>query len=83
MERWRKVCGGIQEWGKNGQGTLTSSSGKYVGEWKDGYFHGQGTGTFPHGEKFVGENNDSWKGTYYDKDGNIINKVVNGKIIKQ
>jgi hypothetical protein len=28
---------------------------KYVGEWRDGYFHGQGTFTFADGGKYVGE----------------------------
>ena len=28
---------------------------KYVGEWKDGKFHGQGTYTFPNGRKYLGE----------------------------
>ena len=42
---------------KNGQGTFTYNDGKYVGEWKDGEQHGQGTRTFSDGSEFVGE----WK----------------------
>ena len=37
-------------------GIYTNSDGnKYVGEFKDGEYHGQGTFTFPDGAKFVGE----------------------------
>ena len=42
---------------KNGQGTYTYDTGKYVGEWKDGKRHGQGTATLATGDKYVGE----WK----------------------
>jgi hypothetical protein len=53
---------------------------KYVGEWKDGKSDGQGTLTLPDGGKYVGEfkNNSKWNGKYYDKDGNILRKWVNG-----
>jgi hypothetical protein len=65
---------------------------KYVGEWKDGKGHGQGTLTTPvvdsrsfihHGRKYVGEwkNGKHWNGTT-EKDGKIEKKVVNGKEIK-
>ena len=52
----------------------------YVGEWKNGKYHGQGTFTFKYGEKFVGEWKDDkeWNGIYYDQNGNIIGKWVNG-----
>jgi S1-C subfamily serine protease len=40
----------------NCQGTYTFASGdKYVGEFKDGNYHGQGTNTFASGNKYVGE----------------------------
>jgi len=71
---------------KNGQGTWTWSDGMgYVGEWKDGNEHGQGTFSWSDGSKYVGEFKDGkkWNGTYYDKDGNIIGKFVNGKEIHQ
>ena len=75
----------IGEWigGKpTGQGTQTYYDGdKYVGLFKDGKYHGQGTYTFSGGGKFVGEFKDDnrWNGIRYDKNGNIIYKVVNGK----
>ena len=42
----------------------------YVGDWKDGEKNGQGTFTFPDGEKYVGEWRDGerWDGTEYEKD---------------
>jgi len=57
----------------------------YEGEWKNGFPNGQGTETYPNGGKYVGEFKDGnpWNGTFYDKDGNIFGKQVNGKEIKQ
>jgi len=60
---------------ENGQGTYISQNGatKYVGEWKDGKQHGQGTyGSFLEGE-YVGEWKDGKKDgqgtyTYFDGD---------------
>ena len=54
----KAVYVGEKKDGKNhGQGTLTFSSGKtFVGEFKDGHFHG-GTATYPDGRKYEGE----WK----------------------
>ena len=40
---------------------------KYIGEWENGKYHGQGTLTFSNGEKYVGEFKDGGKdgqGTY-------------------
>ena len=81
----RKYVGEWKDGGKNGQGTFTSPDGeKYVGEWKDNKFHGQGTYTFGKGEfdgnKYVGEfrEDEIWNITVYDKNGNIIDKYVNG-----
>ena len=82
----QKYVGRWKDDKRNGQGTLTSPSGyKYEGEWKDGKPDGQGTETFPDGSKYVGEwkGGEMWNGTIYDKDGNIIKKVVNGKMINQ
>jgi len=77
----------VGEWryGKyEGQGTYTYGKGKwegekYEGEFKVGYRNGQGTYTLPNGSKYVGEwrENKSWKGTEYDKNGNVIGKFVN------
>ena len=45
-----------------------------------GPLHGQRTWYFPNGDKWVGEmrNNRDWNTTGYDKNGNIIGRVVNG-----
>ena len=53
-----------------------------MGQWKNGYKHGQGTYTYPKGSKYVGEYNDGnrWNGTEYDEDGTIIGTYVNGGI---
>ena len=54
-------------------GTYTFASGdKFVGEWKDDKFHGQGTYTFAEGDKYVGEFKDGKKhgqATYTYADG--------------
>ena len=74
----------------NGQGTYTFGKGdfegdKYEGEYKGGIPNGQGTYTSSNGEKYEGEWKDEkpWNGTYYDKDGYIKGKFVNGKEIHQ
>ena len=79
----RKYVGGWKNGGYDGQGTITSPDGnKYVGEYKDGKQHGQGTHTYPDGSSDVGEWREGlfFKGTHYDKDGNIIGKYVNGVV---
>jgi len=45
---------------------------KYMGEWKDGKKHGQGTETYPDGRKYEGEFKDgkqNGQGTYIYHDG--------------
>ena len=77
-----KYVGEFKDGGKNGKGTFTWSDGKkYVGEYKEDLMNGQGTISWSNREKFVGEWKDGkrWNGTYYDKEGNIHSKVVNGK----
>ena len=58
---------------------------KYVGEYKYGRMDGQGTYTYPDGSKEVGEwkSGKHWNVKGYDKNGNITEKYVNGKWIKQ
>ena len=48
----------------NCEGTfMLPNVGKYVGEWKDGKYHGQATLTLADGRKYVGEFKDgSWDG---------------------
>jgi hypothetical protein len=78
----RKYVGEYKDGKRNGQGTYTYPDGrKYVGEYKDGKRNGQGTYTFPSGDKYVGEwkNWNPWNITGYDKIGNILGYVVNGK----
>ena len=70
---------------ENGKGTKTWKDGKkYVGEYKDGKRNGKGIFTWSNREKFVGEwkEGNRWNGTYYDKEGNIHSKVVNGEQTK-
>ena len=63
----------------NCQGTFISPDGfKYVGEWKDGEFHGVGTYTWALGSKYVGEFQDGkqhGQGTYTGADGTIANGI--------
>ena len=47
---------------------MTHTDGvKYVGEYKDGKRHGQGTYTFPDGKKYVG----GWKDSKYHGQGTL------------
>ena len=57
---------------------------KYIGEWKDGEPNGQGTETTTDGSKFVGVFKDDrfLNGTFYDKEGNMKSKMLNGIIKK-
>jgi hypothetical protein len=72
----------VGEW-KDGRIIYTSTTffdgRKYVGEY-NGVPNGQGTMIFENGHKYEGEwkNGEEWKGTRYDKDGDIDYKVVNG-----
>ena len=59
--------------GYKGKGTFIFNGDKYVGEWRDGKMHGQGTYTFADGGKFVGEFKDGYwngQGTYTYSSGN-------------
>ena len=66
----------------NGLGILIDPDGiKYVGEWIHRWKNGQGTFTRADGGEYVGswKNGTRWNGTFYDKNGNIIYKYVNGR----
>ena len=67
----------------NGQGISTSPDGRnYIVEFKEGEWDGQGILTFPDGGKYVGEFKDEemWTGKFYDNNGNIEGKMLNGII---
>ena len=61
---------------------ILPDGGNYVGESKNGEPNGQGTMTLSDGCNYVGEfKDDSFlNGTFYDKEGNIKSKMLNGKI---
>ena len=71
----------------HGVGTLVYPDGnKYVGEFMNGLFHGQGIYTFASdGYSYIGEYRigSLWNGTMKEKDGTIDYKVMNWKKIKQ
>ena len=71
----------------HGVGTLVYPDGnKYVGEFMNGLFHGQGEYTISsNGYSYVGEYRigSLWNGTIKEKNGTIDYKVVNWKKIKQ
>ena len=53
-------------------GATFANGNKYVGEWRDGKFHGQGTYTFSSGNRYVGEFRDgrySGRGTFSSSNG--------------
>ena len=64
---------------------VVGCAGKYVGDYKDGKYHGQGTYTFADGRKYVGEFKDGffWTGFLYDSDGNVLSEYLDDAEIKQ
>ena len=77
-----KYEGDVEKGVPNGLGVLFYTKGvKYIGEWKNGEFI-EGTMTKPDGSFYVGEFKYRLleNGTFYDKNGNINFKRVNGKI---
>jgi len=57
---------------KKGLLYIWENGSRYVGEWKDGKKHGQGTFTSPDGDKYVGEFKDGkfhGQGTWTSTDG--------------
>jgi len=67
---------------KTGVLYLWKNGTNYMGEWKDGKKHGQGTYYFSWGGELVGEFKEDkpWNVTEFDKDGNIIEMWVNGEM---
>ena len=77
-----KYQGQVKDGKPNGLGILIDPDGiKYVGEWIHRWKNGQGTFTWSDGGEYVGswKNGTRWNGTFYDKNGNIIYKYVNGR----
>ena len=69
-----------------GTSPYTDNGGGYVGEYKDGMRTGQGTHTYPSGEKYIGEvknGNRNGKGTLFGLDGSVLQSGnwENGKFI--
>ena len=76
-----KYVGNFTNHERDGQGTYYYTNGdKYVGEWKKSSVHGKGSWLLNNGDRWVGEmrNDKDWNTTGYDKNGNIIGRVVNG-----
>ena len=82
-----KYIGDVMIGKPHGIGTVVYPDGnKYVGEWMNGLFHGQGIyTTASDGYSYVGEYRigSLWNGTMKGKNGTIDYKVVNGEKIKQ
>ena len=78
--RWHN-CFGTYTFGKNSQW----AGDKYVGEYKDGKYHGQGTTTYADGDKYVGELQDDkyhGQGTYTSKGGTeLTGFFLNGSFV--
>jgi hypothetical protein len=82
-----KYTGEVENGVPNGLGFIIYPDGiwkggdKYVGEWIHRWKNGQGTFTWSDGGEYVGswKNGTRWNGTFYDKNGNIIYKYVNGR----
>ena len=74
---YKRFIEGKWSWYRNGD---EYNDAKYEGELKYGKPNGQGTLTNRNGGKSKGEwtNGEIWKGTLYDKNGNILGKWVNG-----
>ena len=55
------------------------------GYYKDGEKDGQGIYISLNGEKYIGDYKEGfdWNGTYFDKNGNIKSKCVNGERLKE
>ena len=80
--RWKNPSGDGWVW--KGFGDKETHS-VYKGDVKNGKPNGVGILIYSFGGKYVGEwkNGKHWNGTWYDKNGNIQVKYVNGEYIKQ
>ena len=85
-----KYQGQVKDGEPNGLGVIIYPDGSmYVGGWENGLFSGQGIYTKSNGTKYVGSwkiidgVTSHWNGEYYDEDGLIKYKWVNGELIKQ
>ena len=79
-QSYLRACQGsdTSRW-SNCVGTASADGYEYVGEFKDGKRHGQGTYTFASGDKYVGEHKDgkpNGQGTYYAPNGSIISQGI-------
>ena len=79
-----KYIGEVVDGKPNGKGELSSPSGKYYGEFKNGLMNGQVTHTYKNGKKRIGEfrKGKPWNVKSYDKNGFIENEWKNGKKLK-
>ena len=78
-----KITSGLL-WKPIGKGEKQSNNVGYVGSYKSGVPHGEGTMTYYDGRKIVGEfKRYPWNSTLYDKKGIILGKFVKGKYIKE
>ena len=81
-----KYVGEVSNGVPHGQGTYTFASGdKYVGEISNDRPHGHGTFIWTDGSKYIGEYKDGkpWKGTEYDKDGNVTATRSDGELTEK
>ena len=70
---------------ENGYGIFAAEGNKYIGKFKDGLFHGQGTAKWSNGTKYVGKwknGKKHGKGTMSWKSGTLLGKWENGFEIK-
>ena len=74
LAKWNK---GGKKWHRSGD---KKKQAKYVGKIVNGFPNGLGSLTFPSGSRHVGNFWDGkpWFVTTYDKNGNILGKIVNG-----
>ena len=71
-------------WKSIGKGKIQSNNIGYVGSYKSGVPHGNGTMNYYDGSKIVGEfKRYAWNSTFFDKNGVILGRFVKGKYIKE